>query len=101
MKKKFNNYHIQLHEVFLINHPPEEEFKPKSLAFNFENHDDILHVIDRINKSSWFKNENDALEFGLGLKLFSEVMLRNRTNPLFEELLPEFKKFMTKLKKGA
>jgi len=30
--------------------------------------------------------------------MFSEVMVRNKDNALFEELLPEFKKFMKKLK---
>jgi len=32
------------------------------------------------------------------LKLFSEVMIKNRNHPLFEELLPAFKTFMEKLK---
>jgi hypothetical protein len=34
----------------------------------------------------------------LGLKLFSEVIIRNRHNPLFEDFAPSFKEFMKKLK---
>lgn len=34
----------------------------------------------------------------LGLKLFSEVMLKNRKDPLFEEITPAFGAFMKKLK---
>ena len=48
-----------------------------------------------------FNNENKSAEFAIGLKMFSEVMLRNKDNAMFEEFLPEFKKFMQKLKGGA
>lgn len=40
---------------------------------------------------------NDKL-FAVGLKLFSEVLLQNRKNPLFEDIAPAFRDFMKKLK---
>jgi hypothetical protein len=38
-------------------------------------------------------------EFTIGLKLFAEVLLRHRREPLFAELFPHFNVFMKKLKK--
>lgn len=46
-------------------------------------------------------NELKTIEFALGLKLLSEVILRDRSNPLFKEFLPKFKSFMNKLKSGV
>jgi len=48
--------------------------------------------------SDRFENKTDNVEFIVGLKLFSEVMLRNRNNPLFEDFSHSFRDFMKKLK---
>ncbi|MEN8764598.1 DUF3861 family protein, partial [Wenyingzhuangia sp.] len=39
-----------------------------------------------------------SVEFAIGLKLFSEVMLKNKDNPLFEEFRPAFSALMKKIK---
>ncbi|MNR45833.1 hypothetical protein D3C85_1647260 [compost metagenome] len=45
-----------------------------------------------------FKTKDQAAEFAIGLKMFSEVMLKNRENELFSEFRPAFSEFMKKLK---
>ena len=70
------------------------------LQFVAGNHDDILAVGERLRGRGDF-SANDAAAFGVGLKLFGEVMLHNKSNPLFASLMPHFGQFMQDLKKGA
>ncbi|MDL2267783.1 DUF3861 domain-containing protein [Desulfovibrio sp. OttesenSCG-928-G15] len=72
---------------------------PQVLSFEVENHDDIFKVIKKIESRGDFK-EVDAVAFGVGLKLFGEVMLKNRSLPLFSGFAPHFMDFMKELKKG-
>jgi hypothetical protein len=68
------------------------------LQLEFDNHDDIFSIIERMKARNLFNDENQSIEFAIGLKMFSEVMLKNRKHPLFEELAPAFSEFMKKLK---
>lgn len=68
------------------------------VQFVFANHDNLFAIMERLSERDDFTPET-AREFGLGLKLFSEVMLTDRDNPLFAELRPQFVEFMKKLKK--
>ncbi|MCF1191550.1 DUF3861 domain-containing protein [Mangrovimonas sp. AS39] len=95
MGKKSNHYKLTIEEVALKD--PNEPLKD-GITLEFDNHDDIFKIIDVIKDKELFEDKNQATEFGLGLKLFSEVMLKNRKHPLFEEFLPEFGKFMKQLK---
>jgi hypothetical protein len=45
-----------------------------------------------------FNSKEQSVEFAIGLKMFSEVMLKHRTNQLFAEFSPAFREFMKKLK---
>ncbi|RZK09681.1 MAG: DUF3861 family protein [Flavobacterium sp.] len=94
MEKKHNRYKITLQHL----HSPKELDLNAPLQFEFENHDEVFTIIEKIKANNPFEDENQAIEFAVGLKLFSEVMLKNRENPLFEELLPAFGAFMKKLK---
>ena len=94
MEKKNNYYKIHLEELSLKNSGEVL----KSIDFEFVNHDDLFKIIEVLKSKNLFGNENDATEFALGVKLFSEVMLRHRDLPLFEELKPAFGEFMKKLK---
>ncbi len=69
------------------------------LQFEVENHDDIIAIVKRLEQRPDFA-ENDAKAFGVGLKLFSEVMIKNKQAPLFADFLPHFVNFMKELKKG-
>jgi hypothetical protein len=94
MEKRSNKYHIELKELSLKDGSHGE----KNLTFDFENHDDLFQIFDVIKAKNIFDNEQTAHEFTLGLKLFTEVMLKNKQHPLFEELRPAIMEFMKKLK---
>lgn len=70
-----------------------------TLAFVVSNHDDILEVVERLRGRGDFTPEA-AAAFGVGLKLFGELLLVNREHPLFRELAPQFGQFMKALKSG-
>ncbi len=94
MEKNHNKYRITLEHL----HSPKDLSLNETIDFEFENHDEIFSIIERIRENNPFENENQATEFALGLKLFSEVMIKNRNHELFEELMPTFGSFMKKLK---
>jgi hypothetical protein len=94
MEKRSNKYHLELKELSL----KDGSDGTKTLEFNFENHDDLFQILDIIKSKNVFSNEQTANEFALGLKLFTEVMLKNKQHSLFEELRPAIMEFMKKLK---
>ncbi|QRK11449.1 DUF3861 domain-containing protein [Archangium violaceum] len=74
-----------------------ETLHTEPVTFEFENHDDIFEIISRMRRQEGL-SEGDQQELAVGLKLFSEVMLRNREHPLFQGLQPHFRDFMKTLK---
>ncbi|WMI66821.1 DUF3861 domain-containing protein [Aestuariibaculum sp. YM273] len=94
MKKKNNKYRLTLAEVSL----KDASAPTQSLDFEFENHDNIFNIIEKVESKNIFENAKDAKEFAVGLKLFGEVLLRNRNHEVFSDLQPHFKDFMVKLK---
>lgn len=94
MEKRNNAYQLELKEMTLKN----GDERTKSLRLNFDNHDDLFHILEVIRSKQIFENKETATEFALGLKLFTEVMLKNKDNPLFEDLRPAISDFMKKLK---
>lgn len=69
------------------------------LQFEVGNHDDIFAIVERLRNRGDFSQES-AAAFGLGIKLFSEVMLQDKENALFSSLRPHFAQFMKELKAG-
>lgn len=67
------------------------------LTFAVTNHDDLLDIVSKTRARGVIPDE-EAAEFAIGLKLFSEVMIRHRKTPLFEPLWPHFGEFMKRLK---
>lgn len=95
MEKKNYKYHIQVNMV----HDKENKECPSArLEFDFENHDDIFRIIDFLSESNHFEDKQQRMEFAVGLKLFSGVMLKNKDSGLFKDFLPAFVEFMKKLK---
>jgi hypothetical protein len=92
--KKNNVYKIRIDEVLLKDGAPGN----KSLEFEFENHDDIFGIVERMQEGNILGDKAQAVEFAIGLKLFSEVLINHKDNPLLEELKPAFQVFMKKLK---
>lgn len=95
MEKRSNKYHLTLS---LKQYANGETEPAKELGIEFDNHDEIFSIIERIKAKNLFENESEATQFALGLKLFSEIKLKHRKNPLFEELNEVFPVFMKKLK---
>ncbi len=71
--------------------------KTPPLTFRVTNHDDLLDIVSKTRARGVIPND-EAMEFAIGLKLFSEVMIRHRKLPLFEGLWPHFGDFMKRLK---
>jgi hypothetical protein len=97
MDKKTNKYTLTLKLDQYANGNSEPA---KALELQFENHDELFEIIDRMKAKNLFATEEEATEFAIGLKLFSEVMLRNRKHPVFEDLHVGFSLFMKNLKKA-
>lgn len=96
MSKRLNKYHLKLDLVALASgETPAEE---KSIEINFDNHDEIFKIIEAVKEKDLFEEKGQSVEFAIGLKLFSEVMIKNRNNPLFKDFAPAFRDFMKKLK---
>jgi hypothetical protein len=95
MTKRANKYKLTLEQVSLMN---EETVLSEPLSLEFENHDEIFQIIEKIKAKQLFEGENQSTEFAIGLKMFSEVMLKNRKHPLFDDFFPAFGEFMKKLK---
>lgn len=95
MAKRENKYKLLLEQVELAN---GEAGNREPIEIEFTNHDEVFGIIDRLRQKNPFGDTEKAAQFALGLKLFSEVMIKNRSHPLFEDLLPPFGEFMKKLK---
>ena len=70
-------------------HPP--------LAFEAANHDEILGLAERVRGRLELPGE-EATALAIGMKLFGEVMLAHRDDPLFAELRPAWRAFIGSLK---
>jgi polyhydroxyalkanoate synthesis regulator protein len=95
MEKRAHKYKLRLE---YLKNAKGEAISAAPLELTFENHDDIFSIIERQKAKGLFGDNNQATEFAIGLKLFSEVMIKHRKDPLFEELAPAFGEFMKKLK---
>jgi len=95
MAKRTNTYKLTLEEISLAK---EDDGINDPLTLEFDNHDNIFNIINAVKGKGIFEDENQAVEFAIGLKMFTEVMLKNRENEIFKELQPAIGEFMKKLK---
>src|SRR5215210_4348386 len=95
MEKRANKYRLTLE---LLSTTKGETGIHEPLQLEFDNHDEIFSIVKRIQDKNIFQSKEQAAEFAIGLKMFSEVMLKNKNLPLFEEFRPAFGNFMKKLK---
>jgi len=63
------------------------------LSFSAENHDDIFLILERARKAAMFDADTTAA-LVLGMKLFSEVMLMHRDDPLFEPIRAAYREYI-------
>ena len=74
-----------------------EPVEGQSLTFEAANHDDILAMVERMRSRLPFDNYS-AASLAVGLKLFSEVALMHRSDPLFAKVRPALREFISELK---
>ncbi|MFP9099035.1 DUF3861 domain-containing protein [Flavobacterium sp. RHBU_24] len=94
MNKNYNHYKITLEHI----HSPKSEDLHRRVEVVFDNHDNLFNTIDMLQDKDLFNDMGQSTEFAIGLKMFGEVLLKNKDNALFEEFFPAFKDFMKKLK---
>jgi len=97
MTKRANKYRLALEQ---LESAGEEKGLHGPLQLEFDNHDELFGIIDRVKQKNPFGDPDHSTQFAIGLKMFSEVLLKNRSNPLFEEFAPAFREFMKKLKQS-
>lgn len=97
MDKRLNNYKLELHEVSQKDGTQGSQV----IEVEFSNHDNIFELLALVQANPRFQTPGEDVEFLLGLKLFSEVMLKNRNHPLFQDFAPAFADFMKKYKGAA
>ncbi|MDR2690525.1 MAG: DUF3861 domain-containing protein [Azoarcus sp.] len=72
----------------------------RALQFDFDNHDDIFLILDRLERRGDFA-ARDIPPLALGLKLLGKTLMENKENPLLESFKPHFVAFMRELKKST
>ena len=90
------NHH---YTITVENEAPNKTGPPQGLRFGAEPQDEIPGLVERSRQRGEFDTDT-AAAFTVGLKLLGEVMLKNRSHPLFEEFGPQFGEFMKRLKGG-
>ncbi len=63
------------------------------VQFEVGNHDDLFNIIHRV-QTAQLTDADTAAALALGMKLFGEVMLKHRKDPLFEKLQPAYREFI-------
>src|SRR3546814_10382455 len=67
------------------------------LSLEAVNHDDVLGIAERVTAGCRYARDESAA-LAIGLKLFTEVMLAHRDDPLFDDLQPALRDFIGRLK---
>ncbi|MDV7139017.1 DUF3861 domain-containing protein [Maribacter sp. TH_r10] len=75
----------------------EGNFGEEKLEFETISHDNLFEIVKKLKEHPEFSN-TDVASLGIGLKLFTGVILKEKELPLFKNLLPHFKEFMKGLK---
>lgn len=65
--------------------------------FEATNHDDIFNIINTVQASQLFERDTSAA-LVLGMKLFSEVMLQHKKDPLFEPMWVAYREYVGQFK---
>jgi hypothetical protein len=67
------------------------------LTFDVADHDELFHLDGRVAALGVVAKEETA-QFTIALKLFNEVMLRHRREPMFADFFVHFGAFMKRFK---
>ena len=67
------------------------------VVFHVGNHDDLIEIV-RAVRGKRILGQEDAAALAIGLKLFMEVVLQQRKDPLFAPLMEPLRAFVGRLK---
>ncbi|MBS1798580.1 MAG: DUF3861 domain-containing protein [Acidobacteria bacterium] len=81
-----NSYRYRV-TVEKLNDAKGQPVHGESLSFYAANHDDILAIVKRLESRLPF-DAGTAASLGVGLKLFGEVVLTHRNDPMFAAISP-------------
>ena len=93
--KRFHEYEVIF--KYLTDNKGEKVDK-EPIEFLFQNHDDVFNIVDVLTEKDLFENKTQSVQFAIGLKLFVDVMMKNKDHELFSEMRPAFIEFMKNLK---
>ena len=77
-----------------------EPVEGRTLTFDASNQDDILGIAERMKARLPFDAHTTAA-LGVGLKVFSEVALMHRHDPVVASLRPVFSEFVREMKRQS
>ncbi len=92
-----NSYRYRITVEALTDAKGEPLEGSRTLTFDASNHDDILGIVDRMRTRLPFDTHTTAA-LGVGLKVFSEVALMHRNDPMFTSIRPALSEFVSELK---
>jgi len=92
--KREHRYRLTLEHLAT---PRDDAPRHEPLSFETGNHDDLFPIIERARAKGVF-DADTAAALALGLKLFTEVMLKHRGHPLFAEVSEPMRAFIGKFK---
>jgi len=87
---------------FTVEHVEDAQGKAveeEPLTFETRTHEDLFRIVEKMKTKLDF-DEADATTFAIGLKLFGEIMMKNKEQELFKQFTPHFFSFMKELKKS-
>ena len=91
---KQHRYRVTLEYLADADGNPQQR---EPLVFEAHSHDEIFDIVELV-RSRRLLDARTTAAFVVGQKLFGEVVLENRSNPLFSEFWPHFLSFMKTLK---
>ena len=89
--------HLYRYRIEHLEDPKGNPVDAKPLTFETKNHDDLFKIVQAM-KQKGIVDEAESIELVIGLKLFGEVMLRNRDSDFFKEIKPHFANIMQAIK---
>ncbi|MDR1063990.1 MAG: DUF3861 domain-containing protein [Azoarcus sp.] len=79
----------------------EELDTPRRLQFDFDNHDDVFAIVERLNARDDLVDAEEIPQLVVGTKLLGKVVMENRKHPLFAAFYLHFVELIKALKKGG
>ena len=93
-----NSYRYRVTVEMLTDAKGEPLDRQRVLSFMTANHDNLLEIARGLKTRDLGLDEHESAALAIGLKLFGEVVLTHRKEPLFATLQPALGSFLHDLK---